>query len=522
MPFRTPSRYARAGGRIAGIRAQGVEACGLLFSRTAATLLEAAVFGRVLGAVLRPLMLRLVQPHLVAIEAEFDSEFYIRQFADRRRRAGVERAPLLHYAVVGWREGRPPMPKFDPAFYRRSNRDLAESVDPLLHYVSVGTSRAAPCNEVAPPPIRSWQEDQETVLSIHHARGGGSSRFLDLYEQDIRQKGRNVLRLRAIRGSPRLVAVEDQGAATGSPAPTIVFDLVLERRRLVEFAASRRVARLLVNHLADRPPAMIDWVRVLSAALGCPYDVVLHDFYALCPRVDMVTGQGRFCDAAPSYVCVGCVTAHGSEVEGVDPRIWRSNFLAFLAEADRIVVPSEDLAARMRRHLARQFHVWPPEDDLDLPAEQVPRLAVDEPLRIAVLGALNVSKGARVVQALARAAVSSAAPLAFTVLGPSPETALLRKAGVAVTGAFRAGDIDRLIEDATPHVVFLPAIWPETWSFVLTAALRQGLPVVAFDIGAPAERLRRLGRGHLLPLELSRSPGDLLAAFRLLRARWVA
>ena len=124
-----------------------MEASSVFFSRTGALMIEGALFGRVLGAFLRPLVRRFIRPHLAVIEPEFDPEFYVRQFADRRR-AGVARAPLLHYAVIGWREGRPPVPKFDPAFYRRSNRNLAESVDPLLHYASIAAGRAA-CNEVA-------------------------------------------------------------------------------------------------------------------------------------------------------------------------------------------------------------------------------------------------------------------------------------------------------------------------------------------------------------------------------------
>jgi hypothetical protein len=79
-----------------------------------------------------------------------------------------------------------------------------------------------------------------------------------------------------------------------------------------------------------------------------------------------------------------------------------------------------------------------------------------------------------------------------------------------------------LLAEAAPHVVFLPAIWPETWSFVLTSALEQGLPVIVFDIGAPAARLRRLGRGHVLPLELSKDTGKLLETLMELRDSWVA
>jgi hypothetical protein len=44
---------------------------------------------------------------------------------------------------------------------------------------------------------------------------------------------------------------------------------------------------------------------------------------------------------------------------------------------------------------------------------------------------------------------------------------------------------------------------------------------VAFDTGAPAERLRKLGRGHLLSLEMAQRPGALLDVFMKLRQSWV-
>jgi hypothetical protein len=51
-------------------------------------------------------------------------------------------------------------------------------------------------------------------------------------------------------------------------------------------------------------------------------------------------------------------------------------------------------------------------------------------------------------------------------------------------------------------VGFLPALWPETWSYTLSQMWQAGLSVVAFDLGAQAERIRATRRGRLLPLGL--------------------
>jgi hypothetical protein len=56
-----------------------------------------------------------------------------------------------------------------------------------------------------------------------------------------------------------------------------------------------------------------------------------------------------------------------------------------------------------------------------------------------------------------------------------------------------------------PDIAWLPSVWPETWCYTLDYALAAELPVVAFDMGAIAERLRATGTGELLPLELQPS-----------------
>lgn len=518
-----PSRYEPAGGHFAKALHKVSAILGPFLVDCATVVVERTVFGGVLGAIVRPTLAWAFKSHLAAIEPRFDAAFYARQFADETRRGSVGRAPLLHYVLIGWRSRRSPMPGFDPSFFRRRNPHLSKGVDPFLHYVKESQGRKTPGNESEEATgHRHWSAGQESVLSIHHARGGGSSRFLRLYEHEISLSGRNVLRLRAVPESPTLGAVEDWSTASGTVAPTVVFDLADGRLQLEHFARRRLVSRLLVNHVVDRPPAMQAWIRELAAALECPYDVVLHDYFALCPRIDLIDGLLRFCGAPPAGICAGCIAAHGSDVKAVDPLTWRRNFLEFLSAADRVIVPSEDLALRMQPHLpSKRIVVWPPEDDGGLPPEQVPRLRIDEPLRIVTLGALNVPKGARVVRSLALQAASVNAPLKVSVIGSSPEVNLLRLARVEVTGAYRPEDLGRLIAAAAPHAVFLPAIWPETWSFVLTSALQRSLPVIAFDIGAPADRLRRLGRGRLLPLDLAVRPHDLLEAFMELRERWI-
>jgi len=109
-----------------------------------------------------------------------------------------------------------------------------------------------------------------------------------------------------------------------------------------------------------------------------------------------------------------------------------------------------------------------------------------------------------VLLACARDAAARDLPLEFIVVGHTIDDRRLMATGrVFVTGEFRAEEATSLIRAQQAGLALLPSISPETWCYALTDAWRAGLRVAAFDIGAPAERIRRTGRGFLLPLGLS-------------------
>ena len=509
MRVRIPSRYEPSRWRARWHRRTIDAVAEPALTKFLTLIVEGLVLGRLAGNIVWPFLIHVMAPRLAVLERGFDRDFYLCQFEDEAQRRRVARAPLLHYALVGWRTRRAPAPAFDPAFYRGYYLQRPPGVDPLFHHLEKPRQQHSPRNEVEARNDRSpWREGAEAVLVFHHGRGGGSSRFLDLYERDIENGGRNVLRARTVLKAPTLAVIEDR-----------TFDLSSDLEALAEFSRRLNVTRLLVNHLVDRPLETMGWLRDLGRRLGVPYDVVLHDYFMLCPRIDLVTGAGVCCDVAPPETCMRCIAEHGAEVRDFDPLTWRRDHLAFLATAESVVAPSDDLAMRMRRYLERPIAVWEPESDSGIPPERTPRVSPNEPLRIVTLGALNVSKGLRVVQSLADASEQAGAPLQLSILGPTSEPL---PPSIGVSGTYHPGDLDRLLSEAAPHAVLLPAIWPESWSFVLTAALAQGLPVIVFDIGAPAARLRRLGRGHILPRALSADPAGLLAALLQLRDQWVS
>lgn len=159
----------------------------------------------------------------------------------------------------------------------------------------------------------------------------------------------------------------------------------------------------------------------------------------------------------------------------------------------------------MKRHFPSvQPNVVGWEDDFALPAAEPAPMHLDGMRRVCVIGAIGIEKGYEILLGCARDAANRGLKLRFILVGHSCDDERLMAAGnVEITGRYAEHDAVGLIRRQGAQLAWLPALWPETWSYTLTQAWQARLNVLAFDIGTPAERIRRTERGWLCPLGMS-------------------
>jgi glycosyltransferase involved in cell wall biosynthesis len=274
---------------------------------------------------------------------------------------------------------------------------------------------------------------------------------------------------------------------------------------LLRLLRTERPVVVEAHHFLGHDPAI--WQ--LAADLGVPCEAHVHDYAWFCQRVSLVDGTGHYCGEPDAARCDACVADHGRFIaEDINSASLRERSLRFLGAAAGVVAPSTDVARRISRHFPGiEPQVVPLEDDASLP----PLLRHPESRLVCVAGAIGLHKGYDVLLACARDAASRALDLSFVVVGTTIDDARLMATGrVFITGRYAAAEAIPLIARQRAALGFLPSISPETWSFTLTELWRAGLRVAAFDIGAPAERIRRTGRGFLLPPHAT--PGAINAA----------
>jgi hypothetical protein len=253
----------------------------------------------------------------------------------------------------------------------------------------------------------------------------------------------------------------------------------------------------------------------LARRLKVPYEVRVHDYAWLCPRVTLVGPERRYCGEPAVEACNDCVADAGSNLEEeIGAAALRARSDGDFARAQRVVAPSSDTAERLRRHFPRLRPMIEPLDDDFAPLPPSPQI-VGSLRRVCVPGAIGIEKGYDVLLACARDAAARDLPLEFVVVGhTSDDERMLATGRVFITGPYAEGEAQSLVRAQNATLAFLPSIWPETWCFTLGLTWSAGLFAAVFDIGAPAARVRATGRGWVLPLGLpaNRINNALLAA----------
>ncbi len=344
---------------------------------------------------------------------------------------------------------------------------------------------------------RNGRSRKGSVVLVTHARSGGVKRRVAERCQEIAASGlRPIVLTPGTDAHGRACCALSDGSS--ETFPNLRFDLRQGLRELAAFLCDDKPTLVELHHFIGHDPSMLG----LARALGVPYDVVVHDYAWVCPRITLVGPDKRYCGEPGGDACEACYSdAGGSLEEDIRPAALRQRSRGVLLNAQRVVVPSADVARRLARYIPElSCEVTPWELDLPLPrpaAARVSRLRV----RVVVVGAIGIDKGYEYLLACARHVVSQRLAMEFVVVGFTCDDKRLLETGVVhITGAYEEAEAIALIREQEAEVGFLPALWPETWSYTLSQMWQSGLDVVAFDIGAPADRIRQTGRGSLLPL----------------------
>jgi len=231
---------------------------------------------------------------------------------------------------------------------------------------------------------------------------------------------------------------------------------------------------------------------------GVDVIVSVHDFSLFCARPHLLEEPaGHFCFYSHDLDrCLRCLRQTW-DVENDAQLTRRSLARELLNSAKGLIFPSQFLLDQHRR----LFSLPELAAEVIEPGVQAPAIRTDANARaIAFAGSVKRHKGAHLLPDLARLLPD----IDIHIFGGGDED-LLRSMraipNISVHGYYRHGALPTLLARHRIGLVVVPSIVPESFGLVISESWIAALPVVAFDLGAQAERIRQFGGGWIAPLE---------------------
>ena len=148
-----------------------------------------------------------------------------------------------------------------------------------------------------------------------------------------------------------------------------------------------------VHHSIGLPECLFE----LFEERGVTYDWSIHDFYTVCPRINLIGQGGRYCGEPDQDGCDRCLAKLGDAsgrpvAEGIVA--WRQRNGAGSPRPGRVFAPSADVCRRLARYFPSVAPVLRPHpESLPILESLAPPKRADEPVRVAVIGTLVAIKG---------------------------------------------------------------------------------------------------------------------------------
>ncbi|WP_262689468.1 glycosyltransferase [Kordiimonas aestuarii] len=348
----------------------------------------------------------------------------------------------------------------------------------------------------------------DIALFVSHDWGGGIEKNIIDLKAQLAAEGVGVVVLRSVKHMTEYVTFD---ARDGYFTPNLKelhvhadYDFL---RELIGILAPRLVH---VHSLVAFVESARSQVMSLVRESGVPYYFTFHDYAPICAHGQFVTPAGVYCGEPGPDGCAKCVNTFPPVNGWVEVMDYQARYREFITGAARVFAPSDAAAERANAFLgANKCEAIPHAESMDLGPAASSKSGTpgkSRNLRLAFMGALGPHKGRAVMEDCARDGWARGLKVAYRLFGYS-DTGSGGIETLTVMGKYEDDKAcaDMLRSYKPDYLMFL-SIWPETYSYALSMAFRLNIPPVVLDIGAPAERIRRAGFGHVLPYEWLSQP----------------
>lgn len=406
---------------------------------------------------------------------------------------------VRHYGAVSFKketikrqaDAEKELKKLHPNYDRDIQRWIAE--DPLLiSRIRIDCSRLK-------KQIPTSSTKSQSILHITHRKGGGTEHFVQHLIGQLKSQSIISYILRSdVQGT---MSIETH---SGFYPNLCQLSLDYSYTALKTILQTLQITQVHIHNLIDFDLSIIDLLREICANLGIPITVSLHDYGCCCPKLVLMQDSENCCTHYEINHCENCSKLWNTL------SVWklRSAYGRLFIAASKVIVPSHDMKDRLSKIFKHTTFLVVPHFDKGQDANTLvvapDCYKIHEIQTIAIIGAISQIKGSHLVLKYATEIKEKKLPYRLVLIGYSDIDKELIKEGVVITGAYDSEkEVTTYLKLFATSAILIPSICAETYSYTTSIALRTGLPVFVFDIGAPSERLRSLGLDdYIIPMDI--------------------
>ncbi|HEK9103245.1 TPA: glycosyltransferase [Bacillus pseudomycoides] len=330
-------------------------------------------------------------------------------------------------------------------------------------------------------------------LFIDHGLGGGASIYQTNYIKTLEDNER----IYTLTPGTDYVILTDH-----NHSEPITYNLQLSKLNEMNFKkllSALRIDLIFINHLFKYPIAKM--FSLIQHSL-VDYCFFVHDFYCICPSYNLINYEKKYCNAETNpEICQGCI-AKLYPKETINIEDWRKAFHSFLIGAKKVITPSYNTKEILLKYYKDiQIEVIEHSIDSKIAYTFNKDFLNKQDLNIAFVGAIDYPKGSSIIYELKDLIIKENLPINIKVIGITnihfhPHKSVEGK--FEVTGRYEVDDLSEILAEKEIALVITPSVCPETYSYTTSEAMLSGYPIITFNLGAPAERVKRYQGGWII------------------------
>lgn len=224
--------------------------------------------------------------------------------------------------------------------------------------------------------------------------------------------------------------------------------------------------------------------------------ITLHDFYCLCPTINLLYMGKEFCLPIADKKCDQCL----QNCLGIKNNIittWINEWSSFLEKVDVVITPSNSTKEIIETY-HKNIQCNAIEHGIDTePNVYEAKSDLISQFNIAFVGVMAKHKGSKEAEELINSI--SDKRVQFHLFGDSQiENFKKNKSNYCFHGKYKREELPKLLQKNNINLVCNLSVWPETYSYTLTETIAAGIPVLSYDIGAVGERIKKYGYGWVV------------------------